>query len=106
MTMQQDRGQSHQVAAVITWVLGVVSALLTVFLGYLTNALRQEWSGYVGGESQVALFILAACGALTLLFWILTFVALAKYRSRDAAAKVLGVVAIMLIAVMAVAMVI
>ena len=104
MTTQQHQGQDHRVAAVLTWVFGVVAASLTAFLGYLLSAVIQEWSGYVGGESQIALFILGFFGALALFFWLLTFIALAKVRSRGAAARVLGVAAIIVLGVTAAVM--
>ena len=106
MTTRQDQGQDHRVAGVLTWVLGVVAASLTAFFAYLLSAVIQEWSGYVGGESQIALFILGLFGALALLFWLLTFIALAKVRSRGAAARVLGVAAIVVLGVIAAVMLI
>ena len=49
----------------------------------------------------MALLILGFFGALTLLSWLLTFIALVKARSRDAAARVLGVAAIIVLGVIA-----
>ena len=103
MTTQPHQGQDndHRVVAVLTWVFGAAAASLTAFFGYLLSVVIQEWAGYVGGESQVALFILGFFGALTLLSWLLTFIALVKARSCDAAARVLGVAAIIVLGVTA-----
>ena len=92
MTTQRVPDQRHGVAAVLAWILGAASALLTAFFGYLVYVITEEWSGYVGGESQVALVILAFVGAVTLLLWLLAFVAFSKHRSRETAAKTLGLV--------------
>jgi len=105
MTTQNEHGQTHKVATVMTWVLATVSLLLTTLVGYLLLTITEEWSGYVGAESQVALFILGIFALLTVLAWLLTSVALAKSQSRRVAIAV-PAAAITLLAVLFIAIVV
>lgn len=74
--------RSHPVATGLAWLSGAVATALTVLFAVVAVSGVQEWSSYVGGERDAAVFIIGFVGLLTLLAWGATVLALLLRRDR------------------------